>query len=214
MLGAVFWGVFGWLAAEVFSRMPGGAREGGGAMAGFFFVGPACGLLGLLLGAWGVWKWLAEPARTGATAAVIFGTLMVFVIAVMAALQPRGGKRDDFPGKKAEFRVEVSFPAASFDSLAAADRLEFQLRSGDGTEATPGLRNQVRREEGRAIVPGAFPILVFPRTKLLAVMKNDEQMMCYTLDVEGGLEGTSDWSGWQKMEAGFEARWRLVVTEK
>ena len=45
--GASFWVVLGSLAAVLFSRMPGGAREGGGAVGGHFIVGPMCGLVGL-----------------------------------------------------------------------------------------------------------------------------------------------------------------------
>ena len=63
---AVFRVVFGSIAAQVFSRMPGGAREGGGAMAGFFFVGPVCGIVGMALWGWVVWRLLAIPERTSA----------------------------------------------------------------------------------------------------------------------------------------------------
>ena len=45
-------------------------------------------------------------------------------------------------------------------------------------------------------------------------MKNESQLMCYTLNIEGELGATTQWSEWQPMESGFLARWRLVVTAK
>jgi MFS family permease len=214
VFGATFWIVCGFAAAEIFSRMPGGAREGGGAMAGLFMVGPLFGFLGLLLGGWTVWRLLANPERTGAVGMGLAGLLAVMIIGTVVALQPTRVEPDDFDGKKAEFQVEVSFPAATIDSLGKRDQLHFQMRSADGTEEAPALRDRVRREGDRAIVPGSFAIKSFPRSKLLAVMKNDHQLMCYTLTVDGNPQATTEWSEWQPMQEGMPARWRLVVPAK
>ena len=45
-------------------------------------------------------------------------------------------------------------------------------------------------------------------------MKNENQMMSATLNVDGPVEETTDWSEWQTMEEGLLARWRLVVTPR
>ena len=214
VVGAAFWIVLGWMAAEVFSKMPGGAREGGGAMAGFYLAGPVCGFIGLVLGGWVVWRLLADAGRTGAVTTGLVGLAVVLIVGTTIALQPTIAKPDDYPGQKAEFRVEVSFPTAVIDGLGEADEMVFQLRAGDGTDETPWLREQIRHEGGRVIVPGVFPIAAFPRTKLLAVMKNGEQVMCSTLTVEGEVGATTEWSGWQATERGILERWRLVVAER
>lgn len=210
---AVFWVVFGSIAALVFSQMPGGAREGGGAMAGFFFVGPVCGIVGMALGGWVVWRLLAIPERMSGIVFGLAGVLAALVAGVMIAMQPAMVTPDDFEGHRAEWRVEVRFPEAALAGVAAADRLIFEFRSGDGTEETPALRAQMRRENGRAVIPGVFVTRTRPRSKLLAVMKNDSQLMCSTLTVEGNPQGSTDWSEWQDLEAGFQARWRLTVAE-
>lgn len=214
VLGALFWGVFGWIAAVLGSRQPGGDREGAAAMGGFFFIGPIFGIAGLLLGFWLVYRLTADPTRIGTAALTIFGVLAVFGIGVFLALRPVRVERDDFPGKRASLQVEVSFPAEVATGFQPSDRLEFELRSGDGTEVTPGLLPQTRREGGRVVVPGAFPIRELPRTKLLAVMKNDQQLMSSTLTVEGEFETGTGWSAWQELEAGIQARWRLTITSR
>src|SRR5450432_1537932 len=117
--------------------MPGGAREGGGAMAGFFVAGPVCGLVGLVLGSWLVWRLLAIHARTGPVSIGLVALVAAMIIGIAIMLQPRIMEPDDFPGKKAQFAVEVSFPAADIDGLSKGDQIEFQMRSGDGTDTTP-----------------------------------------------------------------------------
>ncbi len=212
--GASFWAGFGALAAIAFSKMPGGAREGGGAMAGFFVAGPACGFIGLLLGSWLAWRVLANRERTGSVALGIVVVLAVLLIGITLALQPTNAARNDFPGHKAQFAVKVSFPAADIDRLSKADQIEFQMRSGEGTDTVPVRRDQIRREGDRAIVPAVFGVIAAPRTRLLAVMQNDRQVMCSTLTVDGPVDATTEWSHWQSMEEGLLARWRLIVTPK
>lgn len=214
LLGATFWIVFGGLAAVVFSRMPGGAREGGGAMAGFFFVGPALGFVGLLLGAWGFWTLLANPERTGTVAIGLVVQLVVMIAGVTIALQPKTVERDDYAGAKVQFQVEVSFPAAQIESLGKNDHLYYELRSADGEELGTCQRDQIRREGDRAILPGIFPTKITPRSKIFAVMKNDRQVMAATLKVEGDMTQSTEWSEWQELEEGLRARYRLIVGVK
>lgn len=209
--GAASWAVFGFLSAYLFTKAPGGAREGAGAMAGFFFVGSIFGILGLALGAWITWRVLANPERTGAVSLSLAAVVAILVIGITVAMQPRVVTPDDYPGRKAEFVVEVSFPNAELDKN---DRLSFEMRSAEGTEVTGADRSQQRLEGGRAILPGTFRIRSAPRSKLLAVMKNDHQWMCATLNVEGPVDGPTDWSAWQPMEEGLKARWRLVLHER
>lgn len=213
VVGAVFWVVLGFLAANVFTRMPGGAREGAGAMAGFFYVGGLCGFVGLIVGGWGVWRLLADPQRLGTVAWGLTGLLLMLIVGGTIALRPKVVLPDDFHGRAAQLRVELSFPDAWPDGLPAQDRLTYEFRSADGTEETPALRDQLRKDGERSIVPAVFPVRRFPRSKLLAVMKNDQQIVCATLTVEGNPESTTEWSGWQDLEGGVKARWRLVVGE-
>lgn len=211
--GATFWVVLGSLAAYWLTKIH-GSREGAAAMSGFFFVGGLCGLVGLILGGWLTWRLLANPERSG-TVALGFGTiLVVLIIGSVIALRPRVVEPEDYPGKQAVFEVEVSFPEAEIAALSGRDRLEFALRTGAGTETVPWKRDGIRNEAGRAIVPGDFPTRAFPRTKMFAVMKNGEQRMSATLNVDGPLEETTAWSAWQEMEDGLLARWRLVVTPR
>jgi MFS family permease len=211
--GATFWIVLGSLAAIVFTKAH-GPREGAAAMSGFFFVGGFCGLVGLILGGWLTWRLLATPERMGAVALGLGAILVVLIIGGVIALRPQVVEPADYPGKQAVFEVEVSFPEAEIAALSGKDRLEFQLRSGDGTETAAWKRDRIRHEAGRAIVPGAFPTRAFPRTKMFAVMKGDDQLMSATLNVDGPVEATTDWSPWQTMEEGLLARWRLVVTPR
>ena len=211
LLGATFWVVFGGLAAVIFSRMPGGAREGGGAMAGFFFVGPAIGFIGLLLGGWGFWTLLAKPERTGTVAIGLVIQLVVLIIGVTIAVQPKIVERNDYPGVKAQFHVEVSFPADQIDALGQHDHIYYELRSADGEELGTCQRDHIRREAGRAVLPGIFPTKTYPRSKIFAVMKNDQQVMATTLNVDGDMTKTTEWSDWQELEQGLRGRWRLLV---
>jgi MFS family permease len=212
--GASSWVFFGFVAASIFSKMPGGAREGGGAMAGLFIAGPIFGLLGLSVGGWLTWRVMANPERTSAVSLGLAALLVLLVVGTTIALQPTIVERDDYPGRKAAFDVEVSFPAAEIQHLAARDRLEFEMRSADGTEIATTIRAAMRHEGDRAVIPGTFSIRATPRSKLLAVMKNDRQVMCSTLTVDGPLDDTTDWSAWQPMEEGLQARWRLVLKER
>lgn len=208
VMGAVFWAVIGYIAAEMFSRMPGGAREGGGAMAGFFFVGPVAGLVGVALGGWGVWRLLADASRTSTVGWTLAGVLAVLIVGSFVALQPKTVLPDHFNGRRAEWQVEVSFPAGG---SAAAGALRFEFRSADGTEEFPALRDRARKEGERTVIPGTLVTRMIPRSKLLAVMSGDSQLVCSTLNVEGRPEETTEWSPWQDLEEGFQARWRLVV---
>lgn len=212
--GAWFWAVFGAIAAAIFHKMPGGAREGAGAMAGMFFVGSICGVIGLGLGGWLTWRMLANPERTGAVSTGLVVLAAVLIVGVAVSLRPTIADPDDYPGQRAALEVEVGFPRSRMAQLNPRDRLEFELRSGDGTETTTPDRRQTRTEGGGAIVPGAFSIRARPRTKLLAVMVNDSQWVCSTLTVEGPLDASTAWSEWQPMEDGFQARWRLMLTPK
>jgi hypothetical protein len=211
LLGATFWAVFGSLAAVILSRMPGGAREGGGAMAGFFFVGPAAGFIGLLLGGWAFWTLLAKPERTGAVAVGLVVHLVVLIIGVTIALQPKIVERDDYPGVTVRLLVEVDFPASQIDALGKNDHIYYEFRSADGEEMGTCQRDQIRHEGGRAILPGVFPTKTYPRSKIFAVMKNDRQLMATTLIVDGDMTQSTEWSAWQDLEEGLRARWRLMV---
>lgn len=208
VVGALFWVVIGYIAAELFSRMPGGAREGGGAMAGFFFVGPVAGLLGVALGAWGVWQLLADAARTSTVGLSLVGLLVALIVGVFFASQPTIVLPDHFNGRRAEWQVEVSSPSVGW---ATVGPLRYEFRSADGTEEFPALRDRARKEGERTVIPGTLVTRMIPRSKLLAVMSRDSQLVCSTLNVEGRPEETTEWSAWQEMEEGFQARWRLVV---
>lgn len=169
---------------------------------------------------------MASPARASAVALGLTLGLAALLATVAIVVRPRHEHRNDFPGRKAQFEVEVSFPQATIAALNKFDPIEYQLRSGAGTEVASGIRDRVRHEDGRAIVPGVFRMREAPRTKLFAVMKNDSQLMCATLNVDGPADVSSDrpprqrvlstteWSEWQEMEEGLLARWRLVVTPK
>jgi MFS family permease len=211
--GATFWIVLGALAAVILTKIH-GPREGGAAMTGFFIVGSICGLVGMALGGWLTWRFLANPERSGTVMLGLGTLLVVLIIGSVIAMKPWGQAPADYPGQQAVFEVEVSFPEGEIAALGGSDRLEFELRSGDGTETAAGKRDRIRHEAGRAIVPGAFPTYTFPRTKMFAVMKNESQMMSATLNVEGPVGETTGWSEWQTMEAGLLARWRLVVTPR
>lgn len=211
--GATFWIVLGGFAAYWFTKLY-GSREGAAAMSGFFFVGSLCGLVGLVLGGWLTWRLLANPERSGTVALGLFALLFVLIIGTTIALRPQVVEPEDYPGKQAVFEVEVSFPEAEIAALSGGDRLQFQLRTGAGTETVPWKREEIRNEAGRAIVPGAFPTRAFPRTKMFAVMKNGGQRMAATLNVDGPVDDTTAWSEWQTMEDGLLARWRLVVTPR
>lgn len=212
--GASSWAAFGALAAMVGTKLPGGAREGAGAMAGFFFIGAIFGVIGAAGGGWIAWVVLSRAERGSAVAFTLLGVAAVLVAGIMIALRPTVVLPDDFPGKTAELAIEVSFPAAGIKGLNKTDRLEFEMRSADGTEPARWESNRIRYEAGRAVVPIVFATRTYPRSKLLAVMKNDQQVMCSTLTMEGATEAGTDWSEWQALESGLEARWRLTVSPK
>lgn len=209
--GAVFWAVFGALAAYAGSRGTGGAREGAAAMGGFFFIGPVFGLIGMIACGWITWTALARPERTSVVLWSLAGTAALLIGGVSYALRPTVVLPDDYPGQRAELCVEVSFPEAELARLGDG-ALTFEFRSADGTETAPAQRNAIRHEAGRAVVPAIFAIRARPRSKLLAVMQGEKQVACSTLTVEGETAAGTEWSGWQDLESGLQARWRLVVS--
>lgn len=213
--GATFGIVIGFTAAILFSKLPGGTREGANAMAGIFFVGPIAATIGLTLGGWGVWRILAQPERAGAVAIWLTVQLLALAIGVAFTLRPTGGGPDDYPDHTAELHVEMRFPEAHLAALDPAKRLYFEMRSADGEEVATVFLDRVRREQGGAIVPGVFVTKTTPRSKLLAVMAADRQLMCSTLNLEGQtFEDTTDWSAWQEMEESFQVRWRFVLKRR
>jgi hypothetical protein len=172
-------------------------------------------MAGLGIGAWIVWKLLANPERAGAVAIWLTVQLLVLAVGTSIALQPTIVKPDDYPGRKAELHVEVMFPLNQIREIEGREQLYFEMRSADGEERASIFLDQVRRESDGAVVPGVFRIRTTPRSKLLAVMKHEKQLMCSTLNVEReSFDSTTQWSEWQEMEEGFRARWRFVLSGK
>jgi MFS family permease len=207
----LLWAVCGFASALLFTRLPGGAREGGGAMAGFFVVGPLCALIGLAVGGWSTWRLLEAADRTAGVLLGLGGIAAFLAVFAVLTLSPRRTAVDDFQGRRAELCVELSTDS---DSAVAADpgRLTLELRSGAGSLETRVPREQVSRAHGITTLRGVFPIRQASATRILAIMQSDRQVMSATLQIEGSPVQPTDWSDWQEMEAGWKARWRLAVS--
>ena len=85
LLGVAMWCVVGFSAAEILARTSNQNHDGGGQMEGFFVIGGMGGVVGALLGAWIVWRLLANPARTGAVGAGMFLLLVALAGAIAFA---------------------------------------------------------------------------------------------------------------------------------
>jgi hypothetical protein len=212
LCGIAAWSVVGFIAAQIGMRS-GSSPDGGAAMSGFFFIGGIGGFLGAVAGAIAIWRALGEPARIGSVGAPLLGLLAVEIIAVIVVMMPKHDVPNDFaPGKRGEMQVEVKFPAAQVEMLNKSAVI-YELRAAGATAETPWQPSQLRHEGDRAIVPGAFRVQEV-RTWILAVMNGERQLASTTVGIDqqvDKLEATTEWSAWQPVESGLEARWRFAV---
>jgi hypothetical protein len=206
--GIALWFVVGFAAAQIAMRSGGGGPDGGGAMSGFFFIGGIGGLAGAGLGAWTVWRLLADPSRTGTVSGALLGLLAVLVAGLVYTLTPKHEVRNDFPeGKRGEFQVEARFPSSRTTPLT------FQLRGGSFFMEVPWQREKLRQELDRTIVPATFRLQEV-RTWILAIMDGDNQLASTTVGIdglEGRLQESTPWSDWTPIESGIHVRWRFAV---
>jgi MFS family permease len=214
LCGLAAWAVVGFTAAQIFGKS---GHDGGGAMGGFFVIGGMGGVLGAVLGAWGIWRLLADPARMGTVGGGLGALLVVLVIAVVYAMTPTYSPRSDFPeGKRGEFQAEAKFPLSRFEALGKQPRLTFELRGGGFFLETPAALDKVRKEAEQAVVPGTFRIQEV-NSWLLAIMNGDTQLDTTTVGIDrfiGPMTESTEWSPWTPTNAGLEVRWRFAVLAK
>jgi hypothetical protein len=215
LIGIAMWCVVGFAAAQILSKIGPGAHDGGGAMSGFFIIGGMGGLVGVALGAWLVWKLLADPARMGTVGGGLLGLLFVLIVGILYAMTPTHQVQTDFPqGKRGEFQVEVKFPASQIAAMGKKESLTFQLRAGGGflLEA-PWQPGQIRHDGDHVIVPAAFRVQEVYQW-ILGVMNGEKQIDTATVGIDrwgGTMNETMEWSAWTPTSSGLEVRWRFAV---
>ena len=208
LIGAVAWFLIGMLAAILLSKLPGGSREGQGAMTGMFFVGPIFGLIAFIGSAWWLWRFSADPAHHK-TILITFGVLLgLVVIGFVIALAPSGDNSNPaLKGLKGKVEMEVRTP----NSAPLAEGTLYEFRKGGG-ELSTQARFRNARPDGvdHTIVPGEFPLRVLDGYFIFAIMEHDKQRDVGQVSFPETPE-PRDWSEWIAMDGGLQFRWRVLI---
>lgn len=206
LVGLSMTAIGGFLAALIMSEMPGGKREGGGAMAGMFVVGPFIGLLSLVGAAILIWQLSAVPARRGPIVMAIGGLVAVTLLGAVIALLPRPNPGNPaFQGVKGSLLVEVKFAGSPPDPRS----LTYELRKGGETLNGSVQSKDVRTEDGASVVPGSFPLHGLEGFGIFGIMAGDRQHDVVSLNLPEAPEAT-EWSPWLPMDQRSQVRWRVV----
>jgi hypothetical protein len=204
LLGAALGFGSGFAAASVYTGI-GGARDGGPAMAGFFYVGPFGLLAGFLLGAALVLHFGATP---GALSKGLFWGggvlsaigLVVFLLPVLMNQSERAAR--------SKINLEMQFEVKA----AEAERLN-QLKWGYQGEALEGKAEYPfynSRQEGEVYyLQGDMQMTDNPSHRV-GLFARQGKVQTFSIPKEGPVQELSDWSEWQQGEA-VKFRWRMAA---
>jgi MFS family permease len=220
LLGVAMWFAVGMAAAEILARTSNQNHDGGAEMAGFFFIGGMGGLVGAALGAWIVWRLLANPARTGGVGAGMFLFLLALGGAIAFAMGPPPSQaRHDFAeGKRGELQVEVKFPADETASTVKSEAIHFELRNSRGLLSAPGQTREIRQEDSRTVLPGAFRVEAADQWTF-AIMSGEKQIETGTVGIDRIVDTMTQSTAWSDWLPGsytprMDVRWRFAVLPK
>ncbi len=211
LLGFTLWFLVGMAAALILERMPGGQREGMGAMTGMFFIGPFGGVAGLAAGFWMVWRLTADASRTGTVTMGLFGFLGLIVITAAIIMMPKGAPGIEYPkGMRGEVQVEVK----KLPPGVAAQSVGFEMRAGGEFDEVGANFKAARIEGAESVVPGVFPIHHLSGYRIFAVMEGEKQLDVLSIDLPESPKEPTEWTSWTRMDKGVEMRWRVAVVKK
>ena len=217
LCGVSVWCVVGIAAAQILSKLGNGAHDGGGAMGGFFVIGGLGSVPGAVIGAWVIWRVLADPSRTAVVGGSLAGLLVVLVAGLVYSMTPTQMVPNDFAeGKRGQFEVEVRFPPDEAAALGSLASVTCQLRGGGFFMEVPVDRTRFRHEEDRTVLPADFKLQEV-REWILAVMNGDAQLATATVGIDrfiGPMKQSTEWTAWAPADHGLEVRWRFAVLQK
>ena len=200
----------GFFASLIMSEMPGGKREGGGAMAGFFVVGPLIGILTLIISSIIIWYLAADPARVGRIYIGLGVLVGITALGTVFALSsPPKAEDPAFKGVKGSVLVEVKFATLPLHP----ESLVYDFRQGGESLARSARVNGKRTEDGGTILPAEFPLHALQGFIIFGVIDGDKQHDVVSVDLPN-TPALTDWSQWKRMDNGSEMRWRVVVETK
>ncbi len=203
LLGAALGFGMGLAAAEIYTAI-GGARNGGPAMAGFFYVGPFGLIAGLLLGAALVLNYGGSAG--GLSKGLFWGGGIVFAIGLVALMLPVVMNQSE-KAARSKVNLEMQFEVGAKE----ADRLN-QLKWGYQGEALEGKADYEFyncRQEGEVYyLQGDMQMSDNP-SRRLGLFSRQGKLQTFPISKTGPVQDVSEWSDWQQGD-GVKFRWRMA----
>ena len=194
----------GLAAAEIYTGI-GGARDGGPAMAGFFYVGPFGLVAGFLLG---VALVLQYGGSAGALSNGLFwGGGIVFAIGMVVFLMPVVMNENE-KASRAKINLEMQF-AVGAEEAETIHQLKWGYQ-GEAQEGKAEFQFYNSRQEGEAFfLQGDMQMSDNP-SRRLGLFARKGKMQVFQIGKAGPVRDPSDWSDWQQGER-VKFRWRMAA---
>jgi len=206
LLGAALGFGVGLAAAELFTSI-GGARDGGSAMSGFFYVGPFGLVAGFLLGS-------ALVMHYGGAAGMLskwlfWGAGIVAVLCVVVLILPVAMKQQE-KASRAKINLEMQFAVGTEE-----ERDLSQLRwgyQGEAQDEKADYEFYNRKMEGKvSYLQGDMQMSDNP-SRRLAYFSRRGKTQSFPISKTGLVREVSDWSEWQQGD-GVKFRWRMASAQ-
>jgi hypothetical protein len=206
LLGAALGFGTGFAAAEIYTKL-GGARDGGPAMAGFFYVGPFGLVAGFLLGVALVLQYggaagtLSKGLFWGSGIAAALGAVVLMMPVVMHQSEQ---------ASRAKINLELQFAVAVAKEAGLSElRWGYQGEAQEG-EAAYDFHN--RRLDGEFIyLQGDMQMSDNP-SRRLAYFSSQGKTQSFSIAKTGTVHEISDWSEWQQGDE-VKFRWRMAAAQ-
>jgi hypothetical protein len=212
LFGAILlWAVVGIAAAIIMSSSPGGAREGYGAMVGFFFVGAIGGLVGLIGGSIFAWMYTSNPATASANAGKLWVGMVGTIVAAMIAygvyntIEAVKAQSEYPPLSQVYFELEI--PEAAVKEGCLTEQLTITLMDIPARWDA----NSVVRADGKAFIQGEVPLVTNyaeDGPRWLEVTGPEERSWKFKVPIPVVREKAMTWSAWKdaEMRSEYESR--------
>ena len=191
---------FGWgiLAATLYSNIS-GARDGGPAMAGFFYVGPFGLVSGFLLAAGFYLK--LNIGESILTRSAIWGGFGVLGLGLIVFLLPWMTSNSS-PQSKYVLTMQYAVPSGSD---VARYKWGYQGHSEKGEAGYPF--HQTQTEGNTLLLSGDMQMSDFPAQRF-AYFAEDKQEQKFEIPLAGAVSAATEWSPWTEGQ-GVRFRWRI-----